>query len=607
MKLSEQAERATLGAILHEPDRADEIADQLTPSDFYRPYHRAVWAAILRLREQGRKPTPGAIRGELPQQAEIAAHIGRDGIPLVELMQAAPRPGSLRRYVDMVAEASLHRRVDLLGQHLAHVADAGTAADMATEARSGADALAYVAARNPAARISDDGHDQDPKEVRHEEIAQHREQLDTIRAETRQAAAAGDQHAGRLAKVVDAVMHTLDSAANWAVEAPTPPSRGGREHTAPTRYRQVNQASEDDCARIERQQHEPEPQQEAGPTVTEQEPAPDPGRVQLEDRILSSLTADPRQLETMTPLDPGMFTAPGRRGLFDALTRSHHPDELSVLWDAQRAGTLAGIDVDEARAALSDGVPGDAGVAAADLGQHAARDEATHTAATLRQAAADPAQDPGQFLADTRQTLDELEDRCQRYDQAGTARHTPLDLTTTDEGDTPAEREQHRRPKRQTELPAEPDQTETRGEIEPDKDRQTERQPDSQVARNQDVQLSRYADTQPAHHDAAQDAEGRQDHETPHQRPADEDPTPRPAGDPTPHPVSTPAAGPGPAADTQPQNERTLDTAMSTVRTRAQQRRQDRHETHPEPAQAGARPRGEQTARQPQPQQPTMR
>lgn len=496
MKPSEQAERATLGAVLHEPGRLDEIADRLLPSDFWKPYHQAVWAAILRLREQDKKVTPETVRAELPNRPEVAAHLARNAVPLVDLMEATPRTGGARRYADMVAEASLHRRVDLLGEHLAHVAGNGTAEDAATEARSERETLAYVASRHPDLLGEHRDHKRDQEEEQEpaaaeqgqEELARTRSQLEEIRTQTREAAQAGDQRAGQLTKLVDAMMHTLDTAASWSVDARKPPDRGGHEFVAPNRHHPGQAAP-----RPRHEARETDPQQEPAAQrqepVPQQEPEPDPGRAELEDRLLSTLTAEPAQLDKMGDLSSDMFASPGRRGLFESLTRVHArdgaggADELTVLWEAQRSGVLDEIDTETARSALSEGLPGVAATTAAELGQEAAKDHTARISRELRQAAADPTRDPGELVEQAQQSLQQLGQRCESYARAGTDRQAQLDI---DDGTEPHVERDELAARRQQ---REPDTNEPAHEVEPVQsppqardDRHQEQAPDREQA-----------------------------------------------------------------------------------------------------------------------------
>jgi replicative DNA helicase len=53
-----EAEEAVLGAILAAGQLLGEVTGQLEEADFYRPAHRAIWRAMLRLADRGQPTDP---------------------------------------------------------------------------------------------------------------------------------------------------------------------------------------------------------------------------------------------------------------------------------------------------------------------------------------------------------------------------------------------------------------------------------------------------------------------------------------------------------------------------------------------------------------------
>ncbi len=53
-----EAEEAVLGPVLASGRLLAEVAAVLEEVDFYRPAHRAIWRAMLRLADRGHPPTP---------------------------------------------------------------------------------------------------------------------------------------------------------------------------------------------------------------------------------------------------------------------------------------------------------------------------------------------------------------------------------------------------------------------------------------------------------------------------------------------------------------------------------------------------------------------
>jgi replicative DNA helicase len=54
-----EAEEAVLGAVLTAGRLLTEVAALLEEADFYRPAHRAIWRAILRLTDRDQPTDPG--------------------------------------------------------------------------------------------------------------------------------------------------------------------------------------------------------------------------------------------------------------------------------------------------------------------------------------------------------------------------------------------------------------------------------------------------------------------------------------------------------------------------------------------------------------------
>src|SRR5215218_9043352 len=67
-----EAEEAVLGAVLTAGRLLVEVAAVLEEADFYRPAHRAIWRAILRLADHGQPTDPVTVLGELDDSGELA-------------------------------------------------------------------------------------------------------------------------------------------------------------------------------------------------------------------------------------------------------------------------------------------------------------------------------------------------------------------------------------------------------------------------------------------------------------------------------------------------------------------------------------------------------
>ena len=127
-----EAEEAVLGAVLTAGRLLAEVAAVLEEADFYRPAHRAIWRAILRLADRGEPTDPVTVLGELDDAGELADVGG--GPFLHTLVEAVPTVANAGHYAQLVAETARRRRVIDLGIRLAHSdADPAVLAHLAGE------------------------------------------------------------------------------------------------------------------------------------------------------------------------------------------------------------------------------------------------------------------------------------------------------------------------------------------------------------------------------------------------------------------------------------------------------------------------------------------
>src|ERR671910_555110 len=127
-----EAEEAVLGAVLASGRLLVEVAAVLEEADFYRPAHRAIWRAVLRLTNRDQPTDPVTVLGELTDSRELADVGG--GPFLHTLVQAVPTVANAGHYARLVAEDARRRRVIDLGIQLAHSdADPAVLAHLAGE------------------------------------------------------------------------------------------------------------------------------------------------------------------------------------------------------------------------------------------------------------------------------------------------------------------------------------------------------------------------------------------------------------------------------------------------------------------------------------------
>jgi hypothetical protein len=127
-----EAEEAVLGAVLEAGRPLAEVAALLEEADFYRPAHRAIWRAMLRLADRDQPTDPVTVLGELDASGELADVGG--GPFLHTLVEAVPTVAHAGHYARLVAETARRRRVIDLGIQLAHSdADPAVLAHLAGE------------------------------------------------------------------------------------------------------------------------------------------------------------------------------------------------------------------------------------------------------------------------------------------------------------------------------------------------------------------------------------------------------------------------------------------------------------------------------------------
>jgi replicative DNA helicase len=113
-----EAEEAVLGAVLASGQLLAEVAALLEEADFYRPAHRAIWRALLRLADRAQPTDPVTVLGELADSGELADVGG--GPFLHTLVEAVPTVANAGHYARLVAETARRRRVIDLGIRLAN-------------------------------------------------------------------------------------------------------------------------------------------------------------------------------------------------------------------------------------------------------------------------------------------------------------------------------------------------------------------------------------------------------------------------------------------------------------------------------------------------------
>lgn len=103
------AEKSLLGAILIDEEIIADIAELVSPSDFYDKQHGVVYGGMLRLYEHHKPVDLLTLTEELKKKDELEA-IGGSAF-LTELTNYVPSAAHARSYADMVASKAVRRRL----------------------------------------------------------------------------------------------------------------------------------------------------------------------------------------------------------------------------------------------------------------------------------------------------------------------------------------------------------------------------------------------------------------------------------------------------------------------------------------------------------------
>ncbi|HEX9930574.1 MAG TPA: replicative DNA helicase [Pyrinomonadaceae bacterium] len=104
-----EGERAILGAILLDNSLINQAIEQLTPDDFYSPFHRAVFNGMIALFERGAKIDPILIGEELKKEGKLESYGGVAAI--ANLTYGLPHFNNIHHYAKLVSEKALARNL----------------------------------------------------------------------------------------------------------------------------------------------------------------------------------------------------------------------------------------------------------------------------------------------------------------------------------------------------------------------------------------------------------------------------------------------------------------------------------------------------------------
>ena len=104
-----QAEQSVLGSIFINPDKMIEVAEYLKPDDFYRPAHKILFKAMVRLKDRGEAIDIVTIKSALESTDELGMVGGISYI--AEVVNAVPTSSHAEHYAKIVAKKAQLRSI----------------------------------------------------------------------------------------------------------------------------------------------------------------------------------------------------------------------------------------------------------------------------------------------------------------------------------------------------------------------------------------------------------------------------------------------------------------------------------------------------------------
>ena len=115
-----EAEQSVLGGLLLESSRWDDVAEQLSPEDFYTRSHREIFAAISALQGQNEAVDVVTTAEWLERNSQLVSAGGLEY--LGELANNTPGTANLMAYVGIVRERAILRRLIIATSEIAEKA-----------------------------------------------------------------------------------------------------------------------------------------------------------------------------------------------------------------------------------------------------------------------------------------------------------------------------------------------------------------------------------------------------------------------------------------------------------------------------------------------------
>ncbi|MGH3623445.1 MAG: DnaB-like helicase C-terminal domain-containing protein, partial [Sciscionella sp.] len=117
------AEQSVLGGMMLSKDAIADVVEELSPGDFYRPAHEAVYDCVLDLYSRGEPADPVTVAAELDKRGELS-RVG--GAPYLHtLIATVPTAANAGYYAQIVAEKAVLRRLVEAGTRIVQMGYSG--------------------------------------------------------------------------------------------------------------------------------------------------------------------------------------------------------------------------------------------------------------------------------------------------------------------------------------------------------------------------------------------------------------------------------------------------------------------------------------------------
>lgn len=151
--MSDDYEKALLGAVLHGYNGFPDLMRQVQGRDFLQPHHEDIWEAAGRVYASGGTVDPLTVRTSL---GEAAQKLPGGVVYLHDLMQACPNLTSAGHYASQVADAAGRRRIREAATYIQQLTEEPREIDeIAEDARQRLDLAVLDQSRAQAQRVGD--------------------------------------------------------------------------------------------------------------------------------------------------------------------------------------------------------------------------------------------------------------------------------------------------------------------------------------------------------------------------------------------------------------------------------------------------------------------